>query len=126
MKLVSFFVAVKICSSSDALNSESNPFFKQCLYTENSRNTCDKHIEVAGIGIFECCKTVKLCHKLVGINAALEVNCNFKSVNTCFVTNIGNFLDFTLLYKVDYLSMITSQVVVAGIERISMQFADLS
>ena len=98
---LSLFGAIIEGTALDTLNTESNPLVKQFFYSENTRNTCDKHVEVAGVAVLEGGQLEELCHQLVGVGAALEVNCYFETVKTCFVADIRDFLDLALLYEVN-------------------------
>ena len=88
MQFFCFFGSVKVCSAFNALYTKCYPFFKQGFYAQNFWHSVYKHIKITRIRVFKRCKLKQLSHKFIRIYATLQVNCNFKSVDTCFITDI--------------------------------------
>ena len=70
MQLVCLFIKRKLCSSSNTFKSKFNPFFKDFADAHNFWITFNKYVKITGERIFKRCKLIKLCHKLVRVDAA--------------------------------------------------------
>ena len=88
VKLVLLFVQIKINPAAHALYTERSPLLQKLANTQNPRSAADKHIEVTAEAVLQSCHLIELLHKLVGICAAFQIDCNLKSVKTRFVTDI--------------------------------------
>ena len=88
VELVLLFVQIVEHTAANTLDTEAYPFLKKLFYAENHRGSADKHIEVARIAVLKRCEPEELFHKLVRVDAALQINCDFETVKSCFVTDI--------------------------------------
>ena len=91
MKLILSLAQIEINSALNALGSECNPLVEYLTDTHDPRCTGNQHVEVAGERVLKRSDFIKLLHKLVGVCALFEVDCDFKTRLVRFITNIADF-----------------------------------
>ena len=101
MQPLRFFGAVKVGAALDTLHAECDPLIEQFSDTHDARNTRNQYIKVTGVAVLERGQLEELSHQLVGIGAALQVHRDFETVKTCFIADIGNLPDLSLLDEID-------------------------
>ena len=101
MELFLFLVQIKIGAAADTLDTESGPFLQNFTDPHHLWKTGNENIEITGKGVLQRGKAEQALHESVRFHTPFQVNGNFEPLQTGFVTDIANFLQFPLLDQLD-------------------------
>ena len=99
MELVLLLLKIKSKLTLDATHTEAYPFGKNLGNAHRSRRGVYKNIEIAFEAVLESRHLIKLLHKLVGVNALSEVDCQLKAREIDLIAEISDLLELAELIR---------------------------
>ena len=89
------FLAVQVVvgAAAHALHAEGRPLLENFAHAHHAGLAGHQNIEVSAEAVFQRGSLKQLCHQLVGIHAALEVQCQLQAVQVGLVTHVADLLD---------------------------------
>ena len=100
MELVLLLLEIELKLALEAGESELDPFLYYRNYAELSWCRVDQHVEIALEAVFKGSELKELEHKLVGINAAAQIERELKSAEVDLVTEVHDLLELALLNEI--------------------------